>query len=757
MNMKKIHILSCIVLVCIFQMFCNAQSDMPKLGCPTYSFPFSENFEGYGDDDIVQKCWTHMDQNYDYPKMSTIHAFEGTHSIYFNSNSCENLEVVKINGNFNMSDMYVTFAAYAPTQGNFIIIGVVTDASNLHTYEAIDTVAPQLANRWERLTVSLKKYTGLGKYLAFQSVGNNDIYLDDIRLDYMTCDILLPTCETFESFDLGTNACWKNATYTNSKVIDHNPTDTTCNYNVTSLWHLDTVYKGAKGHKTFLHTGSAQTWSVPTTGTYTLKALGAQGGKGGASYLYGSSTGGKGGYAAGDITLNAGTQLTIYVGGQGGNATDYPSCPNCPGGNGGFGGGGGGGGGWCSSNAAGGGGGGGFSMIMNNGTALVVAGGGGGGGGSASSSGSQHGSGGNGGYGGGSTGGNGSPSGGNGYYGYGGTQSSGGSAGSNGYAGGKFYGGGAYGSNGKGSSGNGSTYYGGTGASGSCSSSAGGSGGGGGGWYGGGGGGSYSSGGGGGSSYVATSLSNTSNIGGNASMPDTNGNIIVGNSGNGIAMIEYDNTVIDKIDTVIDYYHCDTIINYHSQALLLEKGSNPTFVVSPQIEQSSIRIIGITFDVFCPENDALEIGYVTSMTNTASFINLKSFVAHANTWSHVTCTNIPPELTGKHLAFKTNGKHNIHIDNINFEIATSIDEYGNTGTTLPLIIIPNPASDYIELRVSDDSWNDMLDEVIIYNMFGKLIKSYHNTTSRISISDLANGVYIVKSGNAVGKFVKNGK
>ncbi|MBP5710421.1 MAG: T9SS type A sorting domain-containing protein, partial [Bacteroidales bacterium] len=97
------------------------------------------------------------------------------------------------------------------------------------------------------------------------------------------------------------------------------------------------------------------------------------------------------------------------------------------------------------------------------------------------------------------------------------------------------------------------------------------------------------------------------------------------------------------------------------------------------------------------------------------------------------------------------------IDNINFEIVTSIDEYGTAATTEPLLIFPNPANDHIEIRTSDDNGIDILDEVIIYNMFGKLIKSYKNTTSRISISDLANGVYIVKSGNAVGKFVKNAK
>ena len=65
---------------------------------------------------------------------------------------------------------------------------------------------------------------------------------------------------------------------------------------------------------TFNFTGSIQTYTVSSTGTYHFELWGAQGGEI-ISYLP-SSTGGKGGYASGDITLTSGQIIYIYVGGK---------------------------------------------------------------------------------------------------------------------------------------------------------------------------------------------------------------------------------------------------------------------------------------------------------------------------------------------------------------------------------------------------------------------------------------------------------
>lgn len=58
------------------------------------------------------------------------------------------------------------------------------------------------------------------------------------------------------------------------------------------------------------YTGDVQTYVVPETGTYKLEVWGAQGG----INTVGVSEGGKGGYSAGEVYLEQGTKLYIYVG-----------------------------------------------------------------------------------------------------------------------------------------------------------------------------------------------------------------------------------------------------------------------------------------------------------------------------------------------------------------------------------------------------------------------------------------------------------
>ena len=58
------------------------------------------------------------------------------------------------------------------------------------------------------------------------------------------------------------------------------------------------------------YTGSVQTFTAPESGNYRFETWGAAGGRG----SYDSWVGGKGAYAAGDIYLEAGTKLYIYVG-----------------------------------------------------------------------------------------------------------------------------------------------------------------------------------------------------------------------------------------------------------------------------------------------------------------------------------------------------------------------------------------------------------------------------------------------------------
>ena len=66
---------------------------------------------------------------------------------------------------------------------------------------------------------------------------------------------------------------------------------------------------------TFAYTGNYQTYTVPSTGKYKLEVWGAQGGS------VTSARGGYGAYAVGEVELQEGNNIYIYVGGEGKNAT----------------------------------------------------------------------------------------------------------------------------------------------------------------------------------------------------------------------------------------------------------------------------------------------------------------------------------------------------------------------------------------------------------------------------------------------------
>ncbi|WP_207153463.1 fimbrillin family protein [Prevotella herbatica] len=123
------------------------------------------------------------------------------------------------------------------------------------------------------------------------------------------------------------------------------------------------------------YTGASQTFTAPYSGIYKLEVWGAQGGSMVTSPWTGK--GGKGGYTTGNISLQSGSILYVYVGGQGQGFVDVNTLPNNWGGwNGG---------GTCYQGASGGGGATDIRTVLgawNNTTSLnsrIIVGGGGGG------------------------------------------------------------------------------------------------------------------------------------------------------------------------------------------------------------------------------------------------------------------------------------------------------------------------------------------------------------------------------------------
>jgi hypothetical protein len=284
---------------------------------------------------------------------------------------------------------------------------------------------------------------------------------------------------------------------------------TTPTLNATTTYYVGSAASQASGSQTFNYNGGVQTFTAPSTGTYTLEVWGAKGG--GGSNCYGS--GGNGGYSKGDVTLTAGQTIYLVLGQQGFQSSSMNAYNGGGAGN-------------PNGNDPGYTGGGATHIATANGTlsslsgnqnsVLLVAGGGGGAAGGTCVCQYQ----GNGGAGGGLSGASGTCSANDCGYrpaGSGGTQNTGGNSQSPSIASG-------FGLGATSSTNTGDCIQGG---------------GGGGGWYGGGAGGYAGGGGGGGSGYVAPSLLLTQVTDGASSMPNPAGGLMTGNAGNGVAKISW--------------------------------------------------------------------------------------------------------------------------------------------------------------------------------------------------------------------------
>jgi hypothetical protein len=77
------------------------------------------------------------------------------------------------------------------------------------------------------------------------------------------------------------------------------------------------------------------------------------------------------------------------------------------------------------------------------------------------------------------------------------------------------------------------------------------------------------------------------------------------------------------------------------------------------------------------------------------------------------------------------------------EVAIGIQETNFANT---FDVFPNPANDML-------TFSETLNEVSVINLFGEITFSTSEPTNTISVSDLPDGIYFIRSGNTVQKFM----
>ena len=164
--------------------------------CSSITLPYTQGFEsatGSGSSHTVDVCLTvGTNSTTAYPYPSSTYHYSGLYSLYFYgaSSTYSYVALPRMDETVAMNDLLVQFYAYKTTASYSIEYGVMTDPTNVSTFEALGTFTPSAINTWDMGEFVTNTYTGTGRYIAFRAPqsATSYMYLDDIMVDN------IPTC-----------------------------------------------------------------------------------------------------------------------------------------------------------------------------------------------------------------------------------------------------------------------------------------------------------------------------------------------------------------------------------------------------------------------------------------------------------------------------------------------------------------------------------------------------------------------------------
>ena len=176
-----------------------------RTGCGIQPIPFSENFNTYGiGQSAFPTCWSQQNTySYPYPYITTPNNLDSTGgSLYFMaSTSTYNMAITPVLG-ANINSLSVSFYLRVVDVANGMIIGAMSDPTDINTFVAIDTVYCNAASVFEYKEVYLNNYTGTGSHIAFKNYTITTGYTSRMMwLDDMVIDSL-PSCNIPTNFNV---------------------------------------------------------------------------------------------------------------------------------------------------------------------------------------------------------------------------------------------------------------------------------------------------------------------------------------------------------------------------------------------------------------------------------------------------------------------------------------------------------------------------------------------------------------------------
>lgn len=202
---------------------------------PGEPLPFVEDFESDtyitgSSNKFIPFCWTSPIYTYTYESSTSYYPYiyRSTSTAGHNSNS--SLAMYTNTSSTVQDQMWVALPlmsddinklqveffvkGYSTTQNSMFQVGVMTDPSDVKTFEVVDSVNV-IGTTWRGALTKFDKYTGQGKYIAFKRNFERDgktshYYLDDITVSYISDCEKLFDLKTTDATTNGATFTWKN-------------------------------------------------------------------------------------------------------------------------------------------------------------------------------------------------------------------------------------------------------------------------------------------------------------------------------------------------------------------------------------------------------------------------------------------------------------------------------------------------------------------------------------------------------------------
>jgi hypothetical protein len=216
-----------------------------------------------------------------------------------------------------------------------------------------------------------------------------------------------------------------------------------------------------------------------------------------------------------------------------------------------------------------------------------------------------------------------------------------------------------------------------------------------------------------------------------------------------------------------DYPHVSSAGSFNSGYALRFKSE--CTAILPVIDPDFVQIPDLTLSFKAKVNNSnnhnmLEVGVMQDPMDTSMFVTLQTIENVSTTFQSFQIPMTSYSGSGTYIAIRHSGGNNTYslVDDVTLQYTNPIDGISEYLLfTCPLFLYPNPAREYVDVRVTDPDIGIL--GVEVYDVYGRNIRTSvgannESSTYRINLSGLASGIYIAhvrtKTGIIDLKFVK---